>query len=133
MADSANAEEQCECGRTFRLLKGGILGRSDDMVKVKGVLLAPATIEEIVRGIPRLGNEYEVVVTKKGDIDDITLKVELAPEHRGEMSSVREELERALRIKANLRLDLEFHDYGTLPRYELKSKRFKDLREKQLK
>lgn len=126
-----SAEEQCECGRTFRLLKGGILGRSDDMTKVKGVLLGPTVIEEIVRGSPQLGDEFEVIVVKKGDRDDITLKVELIPEYKGEKSSVEEELMRELRIKTNLRFNLEFHDYGSLPRYEMKSKRFKDLRGKQ--
>ncbi|GAI36814.1 unnamed protein product, partial [marine sediment metagenome] len=51
--------EKCECGRTFRLLKGGVIGRADDITKVKGVLLAPTAIEEVVRGIPELSDEYE--------------------------------------------------------------------------
>src|SRR3990172_6581916 len=49
----------CECGRTLRLLKGGGQGRADDITKVKGVLLAPAAIEEVVRSISELGDEYE--------------------------------------------------------------------------
>jgi len=65
--------ERCECGRTFRLLKGGVVGRADDITKVKGVLLAPTAIEEVVRDIPELGDEYEVIVTKRGDIDDLSL------------------------------------------------------------
>jgi phenylacetate-CoA ligase len=75
-------ERQCDCGRTLRLLDGGVLGRADDITKVKGVLLSPAAIEEVVRDIRELGNEYLVVVTKKGDIDDITLKV-CAAQHKG--------------------------------------------------
>jgi len=43
--------ERCECGRTFRLLKGGVVGRADDITKVKGVLLAPTAIEEVVRNM----------------------------------------------------------------------------------
>ncbi len=120
--------EKCECGRTFRLLRGGVIGRADDITKVKGVLLAPGAIEEVVRDIPQLGDEYEVVVTKKGDIDDITLRVELLPEHKAEIDAVQEALSRQLRVKTNLRYNLEFHKYGTLPRYEVKAKRFKDLR-----
>ena len=42
------AAEPCPCGRTFRLLKGGVIGRTDDITKVKGVLLAPTAIEEVV-------------------------------------------------------------------------------------
>ncbi len=120
--------EKCECGRTFRLLAGGVTGRADDIMKVKGVLLAPGAIEEVVRAIPQLGNEYEVVVTKKGDIDNIALKVELLPESEAEIDAVREKLQRELRAKTELRYDMEFCKYGSLPRYETKARRFKDLR-----
>ncbi|MEJ2025165.1 MAG: phenylacetate--CoA ligase family protein, partial [Deltaproteobacteria bacterium] len=71
------ASDPCPCGRTFRLIKGGVIGRADDITKVKGVLLSPAAIEEVVRGIDGLSDEFEVIVDKKGDIDIITLKVEL--------------------------------------------------------
>jgi phenylacetate-CoA ligase len=122
------ADEPCPCGRTFRVIKGGVVGRADDITKVKGVLLAPSAIEEVVRSFPELGDEFEVEVTKKGDIDAITLKVELRPEAEGQRESVEARLVEQLRLKTNLRYNLEFHDYGTLPRYALKAKRFKDLR-----
>jgi phenylacetate-CoA ligase len=123
--------ERCQCGRTFRLLKGGVVGRADDITKVKGVLLAPTAIEEVVRDISELGDEYEVVVTKKGDIDDITLKVEITPESKRNVGTVEQNLIQQLRLKTGLRYNLEFHDYGTLPRYDVKAKRFKDLRHKE--
>jgi phenylacetate-CoA ligase len=126
-----NPIDKCECGRTFRLLKGGIIGRADDITKVKGVLLAPTAIEEVVRSIPGLGNDYEVVVTKKGDIDDITLKVEIAPDFKHDAEAIEQKLVQQLRLKTGLRYSLEFHDYGTLPRYDVKAKRFKDLRHKE--
>jgi len=119
---------QCECGRTFRLLDGGIMGRSDDITKVKGVLLSPTVIEEVVRSLPQLGDEYQVVVTKKGDIDDITLKVEIAPGFEGSVDAIRAALVDQLRLKTNLGYNLEFHDYGSLPRFDAKAKRFQDLR-----
>jgi phenylacetate-CoA ligase len=122
------AGEPCPCGRTFRVIKGGVAGRADDITKVKGVLLAPSAIEEVVRSFPELGDEFEVEVTKKGDIDAITLKVELRPEAEGQRELVEARLVEQLRLKTNLRYNLEFHDYGTLPRYALKAKRFKDLR-----
>ena len=126
-----NPIEKCECGRTFRLLKGGVIGRADDITKVKGVLLAPTAIEEVVRGIPELSDEYEVIVTKKGDIDDITLKVEIAPDFKRNVEAVEQKLVQQLRLKTGLRYNLEFHDYGTLTRYDVKAKRFKDLRHKE--
>ncbi|WP_028321334.1 phenylacetate--CoA ligase family protein [Desulfatiglans anilini] len=120
--------EPCRCGRTFRLIKGGVVGRADDITKVKGVLLAPSAIEEVVRSIEGLGDEYEVIVDKVGDSDRISLKVELLPEARGNRKAVEAALVDQLRLKTNLRYDLEFNDYGQLPRYEVKAKRFKDLR-----
>ena len=123
-----NPDEKCECGRTFGRLKGGVVGRADDITKVKGVLLAPTAIEEVVRDIPELGDEYEVTVIKKGDIDAITLKVEMAPDSKRDVKAVEPKLVQQLRLKTGLRYNLEFHDYGTLPRYAVKAKRFKDLR-----
>jgi phenylacetate-CoA ligase len=118
----------CPCGRSFRLIKGGVVGRADDITKVKGVLLAPSAIEEAVRGVEGLGDEYEVVVDKVGDIDRITLRVELRPEALGHEKSVKDRLVDQLRLKTNLGYNIELHEYGSLPRYEVKARRFKDLR-----
>jgi len=125
------ASESCSCGRTFRVIKGGVVGRADDITKVKGVLLAPSAIEEVVRGIDGLGDEYEVVVEKTGDAEKITLKVELMPDSTDRRQSIESELTDQLRLKTNLRYDLKFYDYGILERYEVKAKRFKDMRKKQ--
>ncbi len=121
--------QPCECGRTFRLLDGGILGRADDITKVKGVLLSPTAIEEVVRDMPQLSNEYQVVVTKKGDIDDITLKVELLPESKDKADAIKAILVDQLRLKTNLGYNIEFHKYESLPRSQAKSRRFQDLRQ----
>ncbi len=124
------ADFDCPCGRTYRLIKGGVLGRADDITKVKGVLLSPSAIEEVVRGISGLGNEYEVIVEKQGDTDRITLKVEWMPETEGRRRDIEKELIDQLRLKTNLRYDLQFFSLGELPRYEVKARRFKDLRKK---
>ena len=118
----------CECGRTFRQLDGGVIGRIDDITKVKGVLLSPSAIEEVCRRIPELSNEYQVIVTKKGDIDDITLKVEYLENYKNNLSEIKARLDSELRITTNLGYNIEFHEYGNLPRSEGKSRRFKDLR-----
>jgi len=124
------ASEPCSCGRTFRVIKGGVVGRADDITKVKGVLLAPSAIEEVVRSINGLGDEYEVIVENAGDAEKITLKVELMPDSTDRRKSIESKLTDQLRLKTNLRYDIIFNDYGTLERYEVKAKRFKDMRKK---
>jgi phenylacetate-CoA ligase len=120
--------DPCSCGRSFRLIRGGVVGRADDITKVKGVLLAPSAIEEVVRGIKGLGDEFEVMVDKVGDVDRIALKVELLPGAESRREAIEGQLVDQLRVKTNLRYNLTFHEYETLPRYEVKAKRFKDLR-----
>lgn len=122
------ADFECPCGRSYRLIRGGVQGRSDDITKVKGVLLSPSAIEEVVRGIDGIGDEYEVIVDKAGDTDRIRLKVELLGTDPDRRTAITRELNDQLRLKTNLRYDIEFHSHGTLPRYEVKAKRFKDLR-----
>jgi len=122
------ADYECDCGRTFRLIDGGIIGRADDITKVKGVLLAPTAIEEVVRSISELGDEYEVVVSKRGDVDNILLKIEILHGKEGEQEAILFRLKDQLRVKTNLGYKIEVHPFGSLPRYEVKAKRFKDLR-----
>ena len=104
------------------------MGRADDITKIKGVLVAPSAIEEVVRSVKGLGNEFEVLVTKKGDLDDITLKIELLPEEEGQREGILAQLKDQLRLKTNLGYNVEVHPYRSLPRYEVKAKRFKDMR-----
>jgi len=120
--------EPCKCGRTWRMIVGGIIGRRDDISKVRGVLFAPGSVEEAVRRLPELSDEFELVVYKKDDYDQILVKVEALPEYQQDLEKVRERLVRELRNTTQLRCEVEFHPYGSLPRYEVKAKRFKDLR-----
>jgi phenylacetate-CoA ligase len=122
------AESPCACGRTFRLLKGGVSGRADDITKVKGVLLSPSAIEEVVRSFPEFGDEYEVIVTKKGDTDEISLKVEIFPGQEGNQKEILARLKDRLRLQTNLNYLIECHPFQSLPRPEGKARRFKDLR-----
>ena len=68
------------------------------------------------------------MVDKVGDVDCIALKVELLPEAESRREEIEGQLVDQLRNKTNLRYNLSFHEYETLPRYEVKAKRFKDLR-----
>ena len=94
------------------------------------MLLAPTAIEEVVRSISELGDEYEVIVSKKGDIDEILLKVEFLPGKEREKEPILSRLKDHLRVKTNLGYRIEVHPYGSLSRYEVKAKRFKDVRKK---
>ena len=122
------AEAPCSCGRTFRLVKGGVLGRVDDITKVKGVLLAPSAIEDVVRGFSECAGEFEVVVEREGDTERITLKVETEPLAEDNRRAFLRALQDQLRLKTNLGYAIELHGLGALPRYDVKARRFKDLR-----
>lgn len=121
-------DEQCSCGRTYRLVPGGVIGRADDITKVKGVLLAPSAIEDVVRSMPGLGDEYEVVVERRGDLDHILIKVELAQGAENAEKAMETRLSTELRVRTNLGYEIQIHPYGSLPRFEVKARRFKDLR-----
>ncbi|MBU0516465.1 MAG: phenylacetate--CoA ligase family protein [Proteobacteria bacterium] len=120
------ADKPCSCGRTFKLIKGGVQGRADDITKVKGVLLSPAAVEAVVRSFDQLGDEYQVVVERIDDADRITLKIELRP--GAESERVKTRLRDELRLKTNLGYAIEVHPLGALPRYPGKARRFLDLR-----
>ncbi|MFZ5587137.1 MAG: phenylacetate--CoA ligase family protein [Thermodesulfobacteriota bacterium] len=122
------AADPCPCGRSYRLIRGGVQGRADDITKVKGVLLSPAAIEAVVRGFAELSDEYEVVVERVGDSEGITLKVEPRPGAPVDRADLLKRLKDELRLKTNLGYAIEVHEYGSLPRYEVKARRFKDLR-----
>jgi phenylacetate-CoA ligase len=120
--------DPCACGRSYRLIKGGVQGRADDITKVKGVLLSPTAIEEVVRGFNELADEYEVVVERIGDADKITLKIEFNPGAESGEQEVLARLKDQLRLKTNLGYVIEVHPAGSLQRWEVKARRFKDER-----
>ncbi len=124
------SDQQCDCGRTYRIVPGGVVGRADDITKVKGVLLAPSAIEDVVRSISGFSDEYEVIVEKRGDVDHILLKVELMESAGSSAKELEARLSTELRLKTNLGYEIEVHPYGSLQRYEVKARRFKDLRNK---
>ncbi len=97
------------------------------------MLLAPSAIEEVVRNIEGLGDEYEVIVEKVGDADQIKLRVEVLPEAEAQCTLIESELVDQLRLKTNLRYDIEICGCDTLPRYEVKARRFQRFTQKRVK
>ena len=102
------------------LLEGGILGRVDDMVTVRGVNVYPSAIEDVIRSISGAG-EFRVVASTFAEMDEIGIEVE------GD-SAVSEAVARRIRDKIGLRVDVKSVEAGSLPRWESKAKRFEDRR-----
>lgn len=114
----------CECGRTFRLLLGGILARSDDMIIIRGVNVYPTAVEAIVREHKEIA-EFEGQVVARQGMDDLILKVEPMPGLGIEAESLRDKLQQQLRDRLGVRIEVELAPPGSLPRYEMKAQRFK--------
>ena len=110
------AEVPCGCGRTFQRLEGGILGRLDDMLIVRGVNVFPTAIEGIVRRFVDL-DEFQIEVFRAGELEEVRVLVEL--EDAAGASRVQE----ALRVGLGIRLEVATVPRGSLPRYELKARR----------
>ena len=106
----------CSCGRTLVKLEGGIAGRVDDMVTVRGVNVFPSAIEAIVRRFDEVG-EYRVELARVREMDELRCIVE-AP------ADVAERVGGAIHRELGIRCLVESVPPGTLPRFEMKAKRF---------
>jgi len=115
----------CPCGRRGLPLIGRIIGRSDDMLKVRGVLVFPSQIEDVIAAHPHTVREAWQVYIDRGDrvLDRATVAVE----RRAGAGVSNDELERELSAQMHARLgialDVQVNDEGTLPRYEAKAVR----------
>ncbi|MEC8927971.1 MAG: AMP-binding protein [Verrucomicrobiota bacterium] len=103
------------------LLNGGILGRADDMLIVRGVNIYPAALEQILRPFDTIA-EYQARITTRGEMTELTLRLEPNPE--ADPSKLATEVEAALRATLNLRIPVETVPVETLPRFELKAQRW---------
>jgi phenylacetate-CoA ligase len=124
------ADHGCACGRTHVQAVGGFVGRPDDMVKVRGVVLFPSTIESIVRRVPDLTNEFMLLLTSgAGGLDELIVRVEaaagVAPDR---YPTLDEAVREAIRTHVGIRAGVEVLAPGTLPRTEFKARRIEDRR-----
>jgi len=106
----------CSCGRTLVKLAGGIAGRVDDMVTVRGVNVFPSAIEAIVRRFDEVG-EYRVELARVREMDELRCTIE-AP------AGIAEHVASAIHRELGIRCLVESVAPGTLPRFEMKAKRF---------
>ncbi|HZQ28138.1 MAG TPA: AMP-binding protein [Acidimicrobiales bacterium] len=115
------------CGWTWLHLPGSVLGRTDFMVTVRGVNVYPTAVENLIGELPGLSNHYELHVQSEEGMDRMLVKVEaiLADCDR---PAVAQRLAEHLRTHLGVRLEVDVLAPGTLPRYELKTKRVFDHR-----
>jgi phenylacetate-CoA ligase len=109
-------------GRTWRRIDGGILGRADDMIHVRGNNLYPAAIESIVRRFPQVA-EYRIVVDHTGSLADLRIEIEPAAAHAAGERELVESVGRAVRDELLFRVDVLAVPPNTLPRFEMKARR----------
>ncbi len=121
--------EKCKCGRTFCRMEN-LSGRSDDMLKIRGVNVFPSQIEEVILSVEELGPHYEIILEREGYLDKLTIKVELA--HSTDSFKVLEKITAEVKNKLKIILGLDakvlLESPNTLQRFEGKAKRVKDLR-----
>ena len=121
--------DKCKCGRTFCRMEN-LSGRSDDMLKIRGVNVFPSQIEEVILGIEELGPHYEIVLERDGYLDKMTIKVELATitDSFATLEKISATLKSRLRTILGLDAKVMLESPNTLQRFEGKAKRVKDLR-----
>ena len=121
--------EKCKCGRTFCRMEN-LSGRSDDMLKIRGVNVFPSQIEEVILSVEELGPHYEIILEREGYLDKLTVKVELASSTDSfkELEKITAEVRNKLKIMLGLDAKVLLVSPNTLQRFEGKAKRVKDLR-----
>ncbi len=112
--------EPCACGRTFARIEGGVLGRADDMMIVRGVNLYPAAIDDLMRGLSSVA-EYEVHIRRIAGLDDLLIRIETT--RAVPFDEVERAVSKEFRNRFNVRVSIEQAE--GLPRYEFKARRYK--------
>jgi len=104
----------------FVLLDGGVLGRADDMMIIRGVNIFPSSIEQILRSFPEVV-EFRMTASRQGQMDALAVEVEDRLEQP-------QRIAKELHLRLGLHVDVRSVPTGTLPRFEAKGKRFVDQR-----
>ncbi|MBT5535739.1 phenylacetate--CoA ligase family protein [Candidatus Poribacteria bacterium] len=116
----------CPCGRTYRRIQGGVIGRIDDALLVRGVVVFPSAVESIVRRFPAVG-EFAIHAQRHGELDQLTVQIE--SEAAADSEATTDAVAAALREALGLRVSVESVAVGSLPRFDLKARRVTDHRQ----
>ena len=114
--------DPCKCGRTLARIEGGILSRTDDMVCVRGVNVYPTAVESVLRGFPEV-LEYRSTISTRDALLDLTIELELVSNIQ-DPDTLRLRIAQALREAMGISVPLTIVEPGTLPRFEMKARRF---------
>jgi phenylacetate-CoA ligase len=118
---------QCACGSHELALEGGILGRTDDMVVVRGVNVYPSLVEEIIRSSSEVV-EYRVQLDCRQAMIELSLEVEPTADCP-DRASLQSHLEQSCQAALNLRIPVRLLPSGSLPRFEMKAQRWARITE----
>ncbi len=118
------SEDCCECGRTLPI-QSRIKGRSDDMMKVKGVIVFPSQIEAALMQVPGVSDNYQIIKTKKGDITSLSVDIEPTEERfkQGSLNDLEKKAEDEIYSILNLHVPVKTIPPKTIPRSTGKAKR----------
>lgn len=119
----------CSCGNIF-FMHDKILGRSDDMIILRGVNIYPGQIDEVLSSIPEVGSEYQLHLERKdGGKDYMTIKAEV---RQGidliNANQIKDKIKKTVQSKIMVSCDIHICAHGELPRFEGKAKRIFDDR-----
>lgn len=122
---------KCDCGRTHsRMMR--ITGRSDDMLKIRGVNVFPSQIEYVIMGFPELAAQYQIVLERPGALDVFTIKAELTEQTskntQKELDALKGRIKQKVQNITGLSPIIELVVPGEIPRSPGKAKRVLDLR-----
>ncbi len=121
----------CACGRTHPRIQR-ITGRVDDMLIIRGINVFPSQVEYALMTVPEVGQHFQIVVERKGALDDMLVRVELNKESFSDkitdIMAIRQKVEHRLMNALNVKADVELVEPGSLPRFEGKSKKVIDRR-----
>lgn len=117
---------RCSCGSVYPKIDR-ILGRSDDMIKIKGVNIYPGQIEEVLRETPGASSEYQIRLSRQDARDQMLLLVEAEP--GSDLEAVAGRVGQNFKKKIGIVIDVTAVTLGALPRSEKKSKRVYDERD----
>ncbi len=124
--------EPCACGRTHRKIDR-FRGRTDDMLIIRGVNVFPSQIEQVITTFPEIATQYQIILTNKGPLDHVELRVETEPDFPIDEVRHLEDLRNRLaaELKSNLQVNVEIKlvEPKTIERSEGKAKRVIDFRE----
>ena len=124
--------EKCKCGRTLVRIDR-ITGRTDDMLKIRGVLVFPSKIEKALLEVEGIEPHYQIIVTRPHHLDEVEVQVEVSKgifsDEVKHIEELKKKIERHIESAIGLRVKVTLVEPRTLPRSEGKAKRVFDKRE----